>query len=191
VKNQIPPEPQGSSPWAIAAKAIHAKLWGKDPLIKSTSDVIATKNSDGTTTLTLSKKSIVAGTSQPIIQYKITTIPAGKKDYVLATPFDGTSLVGAEIAIAKKIKYRPSITSVTILGTSITYVYADDNHRTSNDGVNPVQSEELYFPYEVDSGTTNGILLATQLSAPTGVIDGSSNPISWIELEDHVWAKYA
>ena len=174
----------------MAAKAIHAKLWGKDPIIKSTSEITATKNSDGTTTLTIAKRNFSASASQPIFQFKITTLPA-LADYVMATQFDGTSLVGPEIAIAKKIKYRPSLTSVTILGTSITYVYSDNNHRTASDGVNPVQSEELYFPYEVDSGTTNGILLATQLSPPTGIVDGSSNPISWIELEDHVWAKYA
>ena len=124
-------------------------------------------------------------------QYKISTIPASNKDYFMAKTWDGTNLGTDEVAVAKQIIYRPSVTSVTILGTSITYVYSDDNHRTSDDGVNPVQSEELYWPFEVDSGTTNGIVFVATLSTPTGVVDASSNPIMLIDMTQHVWAKYA
>lgn len=125
-------------------------------------------------------------------QYKITGIPGGNKDYFLAASWDGTTLgTDDEFTIAKQFVYRPSITSVTILGTAITYVYSDDNHRTSDDGVNPVQSEELYWPFEVDSGSTNGIVIASTLDVPTGVLDADGNDIFILDMTAHIWAMYS
>lgn len=123
--------------------------------------------------------------------YKISTIPAGKKDYFMAKTWDGTTLGGTEIAIAKRDQQKPSITAVTILGTDITYTYADDNHRTSSDGVNPDQSEEVYEPYEVDSGNTSGIVYAGRTTNATGVVDADGNPVTWLDLTPRVWGKYA
>lgn len=122
--------------------------------------------------------------------FKISTIPSGKKDYFLAKTWDGTTLGSEEIAIAKRYHQRPSVTAVTILGTSITYSYSDDNHRTASDGANPTQNEELYEPFEVDSGSTSGWVIAAQVANATGVVDGDGAAVEWIDLTPRVWAKY-
>lgn len=122
--------------------------------------------------------------------YKISTIPSGKKDYFLAKTWDGTTLGDTEVAIAKRFYQRPSVTTVTILGTAITYVYSNDNHRTSSDGVNPTQNEELYEPFEVDASTTSGWIVASEVSNATGVVDATGNPVTWMDMTPRVWGKY-
>lgn len=107
----------------------------------------------------------------------------------MAKTWDGTALGSTEVAIAKRFEQRPSVTTVTILGTAFTYVYSNDNHRTDSDG-STTQNEELYTPFEVDAGHTNGICVAVKLSAHTGVVDGSGQPIDWLDITPRVWAKY-
>ncbi len=100
-------------------------------------------------------------------------------DSFSAQAWDGTSLSGPIITIAKQIDFRPSFTTQVVDGVTVTHVFSDDNHRTSDDGVNS-QTEVCQPRFAVG----NEVVVAQSLnSTPVAGAD-------YIDLTDRVWMTY-
>lgn len=119
------------------------------------------------------------GGSSTVTTYQITAI--GNSDYFTAQTWDGTTLGGADVLIAKKIDFRESLVTETVDGVTITHTFSDDNHRTSNDGTN--NQDEVCWPRFV----VGAEIQAAQCSNATPVLDGGGKPIEWIDLTERVW----
>jgi hypothetical protein len=132
------------------------------------------------------RKPLGGGTGQVVaIQvFQITAIYSD--DLFSAQTWDGTTLGGTDIFIAKQSNFRPSLTTEIVDGVTISHTYSDDNHRTSNDGANS-QNEVCWPRFAVG----NEIVAALSTNG-TPVSDTSSppQPVEWIDLTNRVWMTY-
>jgi hypothetical protein len=131
-----------------------------------------------------------------------TTVSANAPaDYFYAKRFDGTSVSGSEIAIAKPPRLRLSIASEVIDSETITYTdrTGDQNTRTASDSEG--SEAQVIFPRYVACGANPSqgtltpshpsIIFAAMVGA-TGVVDDRNGnaPVTWIEvLPARVWAR--
>lgn len=115
------------------------------------------------------------GTSVEVFQ--ITAIDGS--DSFSAQAWDGTNLSGPVLKIAKQLNFRTSLTSEVVDGVTIAHTFSDDNHRTSDDGVN-IQNEICWPRFAVG----NEVTISKSLNGtPVAGAD-------YIDETDRVWMTY-
>jgi hypothetical protein len=113
--------------------------------------------------------------------FQISALNAGR-DYYTARTWDGAVTGTVDFLIAKTYDFRPSSLNETVDGVALVHAFTDDNHRTTDDGTNPVQNEVCWPRFAV------GNEVQAELCANgTPVKDASGNVIPWIDATKRVW----
>lgn len=108
---------------------------------------------------------------------------SGGAQFFYAKAYDGTSVSGSDVLIAKYLHQRNNMISEVIDGVTLTYQHLDDNNRIANDGTN--SENDVVFPrYKIGDE-----IWADQPTRGTGVRYANSD-LTWMEAKPaRVWAK--
>lgn len=109
-------------------------------------------------------------------------------DYFAAQQWSDAAndFAGDTIYIAKHFKHRPSLTAETLRGTPVTYTYASNLDRTTSDGVNTPQNEELFPSIEAGNEIFCSKLLTPDKSIT--VVEDGSHP-EWVDITPRLWSR--
>ena len=105
-------------------------------------------------------------------------------DYITCHTWDGTIEGSDPIYIAKPVRLRNSLTTETVLSVSHSYTYA-----TGPDSNNKYRFNSSAENIDLELVTPAWIVgeIISAVSVPTGVVDGSSNPINLLMLDSPKW----
>ena len=181
-------------------RATHERVHGPSEIIRSSSTVRVSRNTNGVYLHVKPQQQKAAPDSGGQKMFKITAISPDPilgifYDYVMAKEWDGLNLTGDEIPIAKHWLWRPSITSRMVGLITYNFVYASDNERTSTVSFDTPQTEQLIEPYQVDNsgsilsdpGQTFGIIWAVKTL--TGVSAPGFDDVGWLDTTPRQWGR--
>lgn len=171
-----PRRPTGNNAEAQFAQAVWDRLWGAQRVM-SVPGAIVNRTTRGVAVIPKARAG--GGGVGEMRQAKITTLNAD--DYISVKFWDGSGYVGDEFNVARSWASR-MVASDTIDGTTYDYSYADDNNRTSDDGVTE-ESQVLYPRFVV------GKVISVGPIDYSGVDDGDGD-LKWIEVNTaREWVK--
>lgn len=186
-----PPRPVGDTSAIRFFQGVWDMLWGgKFPFIDQPGICEWSRTTQGYYPRLTTPKGRSAPAGSAVKMFKITSLPGDDdpgtlKSYFLAKEWDGTSLTGADIAIAKQPDARPINRTASVLGTNFGLIYYTSNTRSNgNETTGQNQAEQLVMPFEVGQ-----VIFAAQSANGTGVLYGV-NRVMWIDLTPRVWAYY-
>lgn len=110
-----------------------------------------------------------------------------QEDYIMVDLWNGSAFdADNNVAVAKPVELRASLASDTIYSTGVTYSNSDTNTRTASAGGFDTETHVVLLPYQVGRE-----ILVVDTGLATGVVDGASNPITYMDLNigGRTWAS--